>query len=247
MSRFNGKVALITGGGSGIGRAACLLFAKEGAKVAVVDLNLGGAKETVQMIGKDGGEALAIQADVAVAADAERLTQETVARFGRIDVLFNNAGIAPRGTILDTPEEVWDRVMAVDLKSIFLVSRHVVPVMKRNGGGAIINTGSMCSVHGIPNLAAYTAAKGGVLLLTMQMAAEFKPDKIRVNCVCPGGVLTPLTFQVWRDQGKDPAKQDRSRMQQPEEIAEAVLFFASDAARQISGESLVVNGLFGHV
>ncbi|MCX7016698.1 MAG: SDR family NAD(P)-dependent oxidoreductase [Candidatus Sumerlaeota bacterium] len=242
MSRFQGKVALITGGGSGIGRAACLMFAQEGAKVAVVDLVLEGAQETARIIAEKGGEALAIQADVASAADAERLAREAVDRFGRIDILFNNAGIAPRGTILDTPEEVWDRVLAVDLKSIYLVSRHVVPVMQKQGGGAIVNTGSMCSVQGFPNIAAYTAAKAGVLMLTKQMAADFKKDNIRVNCVCPGTVVTPMTFQVWRNQGKDPATQDTSRMQTPEEIAEAVLFFASHAARQISGETLVVNG-----
>ena len=243
MNRFENRVVVVTGGGSGVGRAASVAFAREGAKVAVADLNEEGANGTVSEIEQAGGEALAVRTDVAVASDVESMVRQTVDRFGRIDILFNNAGIAPRGTVVDTTEEEWDRVMAVDLKSAFLCSKFVIPIMQKNGGGAIVNTGSNCSLHGFPNLAAYTAAKGGLLLLTKQMAADYKKDNIRVNCVCPGVVLSPMTEKVWRDEGKDPAKMDKSNLQTPEEIADAVLFLASDAARQISGVALPVSGV----
>jgi len=243
MGRFEGKVALVTGGGSGIGRASCVMFAREGAKVAVADWNAEGAQETARMIKEQGEQAIAVAGDVSKSPDVQRMVDQTVAAFGgHIDILFNNAGIAPRGTVVDMPEEDWDHVMAVDVKSIFLCCKYVIPIMQRNGGGAIVNTGSMCSLHGYANLAAYTAAKGAVLMLTKQLAADYKPSNIRVNCVCPGFVYTPLTEKVWRDQGKDPAQQDLSKLQMPEEIAEGVLFFASDAARQISGDYMVISG-----
>lgn len=243
MAQFSGKVAVVTGGGSGIGRAASIAFAREGARVAVVDLSVEGANETSRMIRDAGGEAVAIQCDVSSSADVQRMVAETQkALGGKIDILFNNAGIAPRGTVTSTDEEMWDQVMAVDLKSIFLCSKYVIPVMQANGGGSIINTGSMCSLHGYPKLAAYTAAKAGVLMLTKQMAADYRDSKIRVNCVCPGFVTTPMTDQVWRNEGKDPAAQDTSKMQTPEEIADTVLFYASDAARQVSGDWMAVAG-----
>jgi len=243
MQRFRDKVAIVTGGGSGIGRAAAKGFAVEGARLVVVDLNGDAAEDTAREIRDLGGTSAAVQCDVAVAVDVERMVNTTVETFGRVDILFNNAGIAPRGTVVDTTEEVWDRVMAVDLKSIFLCSKYVIPIMQTNGGGVIVNTGSNCSLHGYPNLAVYTAAKGGVLMLTKQMAADYKKDNIRVTCVCPGNVLTPMTEQVWRDEGKDPATVNKSNFQTAEEIADSVLFLASDAARQISGVALPVSGV----
>lgn len=243
MQRFEDRVVVVTGAGSGIGRASARAFSGEGARVAVIDLDEASANETGRDIEGEGGDALAIRCDVSSASDVEVMATAVVERFGRIDVLFNNAGIAPRGTVVDTPEQEWDRVMAVDLKSIFLCSKFVIPIMQTNGGGAIINTGSNCSLHGYPNLAAYTAAKGGVLMLTKQMAADYKKDNIRVNCVCPGNVLTPMTERVWRDEGRDPTAVDRSKFQTPEEIGDAVLFLASDAAAQISGVALPVSGV----
>ena len=243
MARFEDCVAVVTGGGSGVGRAASLAFAREGAKVAIVDVNEDGAKQVAQETEQAGGEAVAIRTDVAAASNVEQMVEQVVARYGKVDILFNNAGIAPRGTVVDTSEEEWDRVMAVDLKSAFLCSKFVVPIMQKNGGGAIVNTGSNCSLHGYANLAAYTAAKGGLLMLTKQMAADYKKDNIRVNCVCPGVILSPMTEKVWRDEGKDPEKMYKSNLQTPEEIADAVLFLASDAARQISGVALPVSGV----
>lgn len=243
MRRFENRVVVATGAGSGIGRASARAFSAEGASLAVVDLDEASAGETVRGIENEGGTALAIRCDVSSASDVEAMATEVVDRFGRVDVLFNNAGIAPRGTVVDTTEQEWDRVMGVDLKSIFLCSKSVIPIMQAKGGGAIINTGSNCSLHGYPNLAAYTAAKGGVLALTKQMAADFKEDGIRVNCVCPGNVLTPMTERVWRDEGRDPATVDKSGFQTPEEIADAVLFLASDASAQISGVALPVSGV----
>ncbi len=243
MQQFENNVALVTGGGSGIGRAASKGFAAAGARVVVVDRDGNTVRETVCEIEEKGGAAMAVECDVAIADDVERMVETAVETYGRVDILFNNAGIAPRGTVVDTPEDVWDRVMAVDLKSMFLCSKHVIPIMQAHGGGAIVNTGSNCSLHGYPNLAAYTAAKGGVLMLTKQMAADYKKDNIRVNCVCPGNVLTPMTERVWRDEGKDPATVSKSAFQTPEEIADAVLFLASDAARQISGVALPVSGV----
>ena len=186
---------------------------------------------------------MGVRCDVTSSSDVQAMVQLAVGRFGRVDVLFNNAGIAPRGSVMDTPEEEWDRVLAEDLTSVFLCTKYVAPVMQEHGGGAIVNTGSMCSLHGYKNLAAYTAAKGGVLVLTKQMAVDLKPHGIRVNCVCPGLVDSPMTEAVWRSEGKDPATMDRSHLQTPEEIAAAVLFLASDDARQISGAWLPVSGV----
>ncbi len=184
--RLANKIALITGAGTGIGRATALLFAQEGAKLVVQDLNADTAEDTAQLIKKAGGEAVFIGGDVTSSADAEVMVKKAVDAYARLDVLFNNAGIWRGGTILDISEDDWDRTIAVNVKGIYLVSRYAVQQMMRQGGGSIINAASVAALRGSPMSAAYNASKGAVLLLTKCMALDFGRYGIRVNCMCPG-------------------------------------------------------------
>jgi NAD(P)-dependent dehydrogenase (short-subunit alcohol dehydrogenase family) len=252
--RLARKVALITGAGAGIGRSTALLFAEEGAKVVVQDLKAAAAEETVQLITKAGGEAVAIGGDVTSRADAEAMVRKAVESYGRLDVLFNNAGIWRGGTILDISEEDWDRTMDVNVTGIYLVSRYAVQQMMRQEGGSIINAASVAALRGSPMSAAYNASKGAVLLLTKCMALDFGRYGIRVNCTCPGVIETQMAEELlsYRSLGDDDRKQalletyeERhavGRLGQPEDVAKVVLFLASDESSFVSGAAWQVDG-----
>jgi NAD(P)-dependent dehydrogenase (short-subunit alcohol dehydrogenase family) len=252
--RLARKVALITGAGAGIGRATALLFAEEGAKVVVQDVQAAAAEETVQLIMKVGGEAVAIGGDVTSRIDAEAMVKKAVETYGRLDVLFNNAGIWRGGTLLDISEEDWDRTMDVNVKGIYLVSRYAVQQMMRQEGGSIINAASVAALRGSPMSAAYNASKGAVLLLTKCMALDFGRYGIRVNCTCPGVIETQMADELltYRSLGDDDRKQAlletyeerhaSGRLGRPEEVAKVVLFLASDESSFVSGAAWPVDG-----
>ena len=244
-----GKVALITGGASGIARASALLFAREGASVALLDLNQQAGQTVVEQMVHGGGKAIFERADVTRTEECERAVQRTVNEFGRVDVLFNNAGIIRRASVVETGEEDWDRIMAVNVKSMFLMSRPVVPIMVKNGGGAIINMASGWGLTGGAHAAAYCASKGAVVLLTKAMAVDHGPQNIRVNCICPGDTDTGMLRQEARELGEreedflsESAHRPLGRVGKPEEIAQAALYLASDAASFVTGTALVVDG-----
>jgi NAD(P)-dependent dehydrogenase (short-subunit alcohol dehydrogenase family) len=246
---LEGKVALVTGAASGIGRATALLFAQEGAAVAVVDLDEAGARALAQTIRDEGGRAIALGCDVSRAADCQRAVGATVDAFGRLDVLFNNAGIIRRADVVGTTEEEWDRVMAVNVKSVFMMSKYAVPVMAARGGGAIVNTASGWGLVGGRNAVSYCASKAAVVNMTRAMALDHGPQHIRVNCVCPGdtdtGMLREEARQLNEDRAAflaDAADRPLGRVGRPEEIARAVLYLASNASSFVTGTALVVDG-----
>ncbi|NQT48585.1 MAG: glucose 1-dehydrogenase [Chloroflexi bacterium] len=249
MGKLDGKVALITGAASGIGRATAVLFAREGARVAVADLIPTGGQETVKIIKDAGGEAMFIQADVSRAAEAEKMVKTAVDTYGRIDILHNNAGIqGPFFPTADLPEEDWDKVINTDLKSAFLCSKYAIPVMQKQGGGVIVNTSSTAGVLGLPYVPAYCAAKGGIVQLTKSLALELIAQNIRVNCICPGGTFTPMMEGWMPPEGPEREafiqNMPGGRPIQPEEIARAVLFLACDDSSAAVGTILAVD--LGH-
>jgi NAD(P)-dependent dehydrogenase (short-subunit alcohol dehydrogenase family) len=244
-----GKVALVTGGVSGIGRATALLLAREGATVVVADLKAADGERVVTEITQSGGKALFEPADVSRNEDCCRLVKTAIDGFGRVDILFNNAGIIRRASVVDLSEEDWDLVMAVNVKSIYLLSRQVIPYMQKSGGGTIINTASGWGLSGGAKAAAYCASKGAVVLLTKAMAIDHGPQNIRVNCICPGDTDTEMLRDEARQLGEDSrrfltdsAKRPLGRVGTAEEIAQAVLYLASDASSFVTGTALVVDG-----
>jgi NAD(P)-dependent dehydrogenase (short-subunit alcohol dehydrogenase family) len=247
--RLAGKVALVTGGASGIGRATALLLAREGASVAVVDLDEAGAQEVAVAIAGQGGQAIAVPCDVSRAADCERAVRQTVDGLGGLDILFNNAGIIRRADVVQTTEDEWDRVMAVNVKSVFLLGKHAIPIMAQAGGGAIVNTGSGWGLVGGRDAVSYCASKGAVVNMTRAMALDHAAQNIRVNCVCPGDTDTAMLRNEARQLGHsedeflmEAADRPLRRIGQPEDIAEAVLYLASDASAFVTGAVLVVDG-----
>ncbi len=248
MNRLSGKVALITGGGSGIGKASCLLFAKEGAKVVVVDRKLETAEETANEIRSAGGEARAFAADVSKAKDSEEMVRFAEEQFGALHIAFNNAGVfhPDDDSVTNTSEEIWDMVIDVNLKGVFFGCKYEIPALLRAGGGSIINTASFVAVMGAaaPQIA-YTASKGGVLAMTREIAVEFARKNIRVNALCPGPVETPLLKELLAD----PARRNRrlvhippGRFAQAEEMANAALFLASDESSFVNASTFLVDG-----
>ena len=247
--RLKGKVALITGGTSGIGSATAIRFAAEGAAVAITGRNSKRGEQVVRDIVANDGEALFIQSDVRIAEDCRRAVEQTLERFGRIDVLFNNAGVFHPKSIPDCTEEEWDETIDSSLKGAFLMSKYVLPSMIERGSGSIIHTSSGWGILGGNKAAAYCAAKGGLIVMAKAMAIDHGPDGIRVNCVCPGDVLTPMLADdaakrgmSWDDYAVDAADRPLGRIGTAEDIANAVLYLASDESSFVTGDALVVDG-----
>lgn len=240
--RVEGKVALVTGAASGIGEGTALLLAREGAAVAVVDVDVEGGKRTTATIVREGGRAIFIRADVGKTAQVKRMIERTASAFGRLDIIHNNAIWFRNGKATELDEKDWDRTLDVGLKTVFLSAKYGVPVMRETGGGTIVNTASVHSLVSFEEHTAYDAAKAGLLGLTRVLALDFGPD-IRVNSVLPGAVLTPLWKGISKaDRRRFADMVPAKRLGTPEDIASAVLFLASEEASFITGTSLVVDG-----
>ena len=245
MGRLDGKVALITGSALGMGRAHAKLFAAEGAKVIVTDINEGAGRENVEAINQDGGEAIFLKHDVASESDWKQVVNHAVETYGKIDILVNNAGILLSKGLEDTSVEEWDQVMNINLKGVFLGCREIIPAMKKAGGGSIVNISSIYGIIGAPDCAAYEASKGGVRLLTKSAAVDLTKHNIRVNSIHPGMIKTEMTkglADIPEAVAGIAAKVLLGRMAEPEEVSKAVLFLASDDSSYVHGAELVVDG-----
>jgi len=244
-----GRVALVTGGGGGIGRAAALAFAREGARVAVADFAAAAARDTVALINAAGGQAITLTGDVTRAKDVRAMVEDTVTAYGRLDCAFNNAGIAPYQVdasgkkTADWSEASFDRMIAVNLKGVWLCMKEEIPRMQSQGGGAIVNTASIAGLIGLVTSSAYVAAKHGVIGLTKTAALEYADAKIRVNAVCPGFIKTQMTEETMRRRGEAIMAQiPVRRMGEPGEIAEMVVWLCSDRASYVTGAAYNVDG-----
>src|SRR5215216_6611455 len=242
-----GKVAFVTGAANGIGRAAALAFAREGANVVVADVSEQGNHETARMIEQAGGRVLAVRCDVSREEDVKAALDKTVEAFGRLDYAFNNAGVEqPLKPAADVTEEEWDRIVGIDLRGVFLCMKHQIPLMLRQGGGAIVNTSSGAGVKGFAGGTAYVAAKHGVVGLTKAAALDYAQSNIRINAVCPGIIDTSMMqrFSGGTPEGRQTviAQEPVGRMGTPDEIAAAVVWLCSDAARFVVGHAMVVDG-----
>jgi NAD(P)-dependent dehydrogenase (short-subunit alcohol dehydrogenase family) len=248
--RLKGKVAFITGAGMGMGREAAVLFAEQGARVIVADIDEPAARETVSLVERVRGEAIAVKGDVALEADVARMIAEGVRRFGGLHVLYNNAGVLWKDrdrTVLETDGDAWDRVMAINLKSVFWVTKHGIPHLQSAGGGSVINMGSVSALVGFTRAQdAYTAAKGGLISLTKSLAIQFAKDQVRCNVIHPGIVDTPLQAPYLTDaiRKEFEAGIPLGRIGKPRDIANVALFLASDESSFMTGAELVVDGGF---
>lgn len=248
--RLAGKVAFITGAGMGMGREAAVLFARHGARIGIADLNKTAAEETVALVEQAGGEALATVGDVAVEADVARMIGETARRFGALHILYNNAGVLWKDrdrSVLETDDRQWDRVIAINLKSVFWVTKHGIPHLQRAGGGSVVNVGSVSALVGFTRAQdAYTSAKGALISLTKSLAIQFGKDRIRCNIIHPGIVDTPLQAPYLTSSLREEFKSGipLGRIAHPREIAFAALFLASDESAFMTGAELVLDGGF---
>ena len=248
MGRLDGKVALITGAASGMGRTAAEVFAGEGASVVLADVTDNAGQAAAEEISSTGAGAMYVHADVSMETDVRGMVESAVQRFGSLDVLYNNAGIFPAddGSVTETPTETWERVMAINLKGVFLGCKYGIPAMVRSGGGSIINVASFVALMGAATAQiAYTTSKGGVLAMTREIAVEFARRGIRANALCPGPIETPLLQELM----SDPARRERrlvhiplGRLGQAREIVNAALFLASDESSYMTGAAFVVDG-----
>jgi meso-butanediol dehydrogenase / (S,S)-butanediol dehydrogenase / diacetyl reductase len=248
--RLTGKVALITGGGHGIGRASAHRLGEEGARIAAADIRSDAAAETQRILAGDGIEVHAVTADVSIPEGAQTAVEATLARFGQLDILHNNAGVLIPGTVLTQTLADWDRTFQVNVRGMMLMARAVIPVMQQQGGGVIINTASISGMVGEPNLIAYDTSKGAVINLTRQLAVEYARDNIRCNCICPGWIDTgfndPIFDQANMSEDDIAAMVTQfvpmNRQGTAEDIAPSVAFLASDDAAYITGHALVIDG-----
>jgi NAD(P)-dependent dehydrogenase (short-subunit alcohol dehydrogenase family) len=249
MRRLDGKVGIVTGAAKGIGRAIALRLASEGASVGAADIDEAAVAGVAAEIEQAGGRALAVPTDVSRPDQVESLVAGVADRYGRLDVLACNAGIAFGGSVTDTSDEDWDRVFAINLKGIWYAMKYAIPHLRAGGGGAIVNTSSAQALRGFPGWAAYAATKGAIVSLTQQAAVEYAADRIRVNCIAPGTIMTPLNEEIFRT-APDPqalidswnAMHALGRFGQPEEVAAAVAFLACDDASFVTGVCLPVDG-----
>jgi NAD(P)-dependent dehydrogenase (short-subunit alcohol dehydrogenase family) len=238
------RVAIITGGATGIGEATALLFAEQGAKVVIADYNVEQGMRTTENIKHRGGDSLFVKVDVSSGTEVQHMVEETAKHFGTVDILFSNAGIGTQGSAAELPEAEWDRVININLKGVYLGAKAVLPIMMAKKRGAIINNASILGHVGFPATPAYNAAKGGVILLTRNLALDYAPYNIRVNAVSPGFIKTPLVMSGLSEEIQQELAKSHAlgRLGNPDEVAHCVLFLASDAASFVTGISLLVDG-----